>query len=1240
MKASLYVHSRLRRRIGCIALLCLWLLGAVGVRPTLAQPSPIPTVPPPAHFRTLTTRDGLSHPAVFAISQDALGFMWLGTVTNLDRFDGNELRSFSPAGTAQGASCTAPKLSAYVDRNDRVWIGTLAHGACQYDTRTGVWRTYLTGGGSDQRLNALSVRDFVQDAEGAIWMATNAGLAYLAPGSDTPRFYRDDPDAAQPELDDLMAVALESSGRLWLGARGGLAVFDPATQQFSRYRHDPADSASLSSDRVFDVAVDRQGQVWAATWDGGLNRLDPQTGEIRRFRHDDGDPGSLSSDQLMKVMEDHAGRIWIGAYDGGLNLFDPQTGHFVHYRHDPTNPWSLGNDHVVALFEDHAGYLWIGTEGGGVSILDLNPPPFTFYRQLPDAATTQSPGLVTALAEARDGALWIGANAGGLSRLDRTTGASAYFRHDPDDPASLASDAVSSVLLARDDMLWVGTAGGLSRFDAARGAFTHYRHDPAAPDSLTDDAIYALAEDPDGSLWVGAYGGLNHLDPASGQVTRTVHNPGDPASLSANTVRVLLIGDGDDLWIGTQTGGLNRLARTTGQITRYRSDPRDPATLSGANITALARDASGHIWIGAEGDGLNRLDPQTGVVTRFGLADGLPDLRILALAFVEDATGAGPGALWMSTGTGLSRFDLARQSFQSYGAYDGLPESGFVTYSHYQSAQGELFFGALEGVVAFDPVAFGAPSRQPTARVTELFIESKPAAIFASDAITLPAEVQAFTLAFAAPGYWGTPHLRFRYRLQGYDNDWREAHTSQRAATYTNLRPATYRFEVQAAGRDGGWQPGASILAVTLAPEWWEVWWVMPTLVTTCGGLGLALLAGGFQTRLRQSKRQNQLLEQQVAERTTELSMLLAVSRSITSEHDLGPLLVHILNDVHATLAHTGSLVLLHNGSEAPLIAYRLLQNEATLTESRVSNSLMTPLLDALHSGKPFSLCDVPGAAALAPLLPAPQQTSVWLGARLHARAEIIGVLLLFDHSPGRFDAAMQPSLQRFANQVAIAVDNARLYAESQQLAVEIERGRLSRELHDSVTQFLHSISLHADASTRALALGKPEISADNMREVQRLARAAIHELRTLIFDLRSSEMQQRGLGVALQAYLDNVVMRSGLVVKREIDYPRRLPEPIEFEVYRIAQEVLTNVAKHAHASSVAVMLSEETAAQGERRVRLAIADNGAGFDVQNVRSGAIGLNSMAERAQQIGARLTIESAPGCGTTVQVEVAL
>lgn len=1259
-----------RGGVGVFLALLLWGIAA----PVFAQNGAMSklrtdaAVPPPAHFRTITTRDGLSHPAIFAIGQDAFGFMWLGTVATLDRFDGFEVRGFHPAATEDSLTCSGPKLSVYVDRQDRVWSGALGQGACMYDTHTGVWRAYFTNDGVDPRLSALSVRDFLQDAAGGLWMATSAGLAYLETGSDSPRVYRHAlEDANDAAFDDLTGLALDKAGRLWLATRNGLAIFDPVTQQFTHYQHDPADPASLSSNRIFDVLVDRQGMVWVATWDGGLNRLDPQTGKVRRFRHDADDPGSLSSDQLMKVLEDRAGRIWIGAYGGGLNLFDVQSERFIHYQHDPDNPWSLSHDQVVALFEDNTGNLWIGTEGGGVSILNLNPPPFTFYRRTSDSANTLPPGLVTALAEDSTGALWVGANVGGLSRLERTTEIYTHFSADTDAPDSLSSDVVSSLLFDRNGVLWVGTAQGVNRFDATRNRFTHYRHDPADPSSLTDDSIYAMVEDADGTLWIGAYGGLNHFDPNSGKVKRYTHDPADPNSLSANSVRVILAGVDDDLWVGTQNGGLNRFSRTTGQATRYHSAPADPATLSGNGVTALARDARGMIWIGTEGNGLNCLDPQTGVVTRFGQAEGLPDMRVLALAYIEDASGRTPGALWMSTGAGLSHFDLQRATFQNYGVDDGLPEAGFVPYSFYQSERGELFFAGLDSVVAFDPAALQDAmllQAAPRARVTELFIDNKPApirpdsrmptAIFASAAITLPAEVETFTLGFAAPGYWGVHNLRFRYRLQGFNQDWVEAHPSQRGATYTNLKPGDYQFIVQAAGRDRVWNPTGDRLEISLEPEWWEVWWVLPSVVSACGGLAVALLTSGFQMRLRKSKRQNQLLEQEVTERTAELSALLAVSQSITSARDLEPLLVSILTDMRSTILHADTLVLLQNSDESTLLAYRLFQNETTLTAHALPQTIFSLLLQVVQTGRSFTLqelalhgsdydsdCDNDCEClnGLLDLLPACQADDHWMGALLHARAENIGMLLLFARQPSRFDPAVYPSLQRFANQVAIAVDNARLYAQSQQLAVEVERSRLSRELHDSVTQFLHSISLHADASARALALQKPETGVENMHEVQRLARDAMQELRTLIFDLRSTAIQEHGLHGALASYGESVMARSELVVSLEIDYPNRLPEAVEFELYRIAQEALTNTAKHAYASHVSITLREEFLSPAARRIRLEVVDDGVGFEVGAAhRHSAIGLSSMAERAAQIGAQLTIDSQPGRGTAVKVEV--
>lgn len=1208
---------------------------------------------PFTHFHTIGTRDGLSHPAVFGIGQDRFGFLWLGTVANLDRFDGYTLRTFSPADAAVSASCSGPRLSVFVDRADRVWSGTLAHGACMYDTRTGAWRTYLVDDGADPALGAVSVRDFLQDAAGGLWMATSAGLAFLEAGGDAPRLFRHASDPADgAALDDVMGLAQDAAGTLWLATRGGVVTFDPAAGRFAAsYRHDPAEPESLSSDRVFDVMVDRAGLVWIATWGGGLNRLDPQTGALRTFRHDARETGSLSSDQVMKVLEDHAGRVWIGTYGGGLNLFDATHERFIHFRAEPGNPWNLSHDHIVALFEDRIGSLWIGTEGGGVSVLDLDPLPFTFYRRGAAQANTLAPGLVTAIAEGPDGTLWIGTNAGGLNRLVRTSEQYTTFSAAPEEPTRLASNVVSALAFDAAGVLWVGTAQGLHRFDAARQHFVRYQHDPADPTSLTDNTIYAITPAADGTLWIGGYRGLNHFDPTTGKTTRYTHAPHDPNSLSAESVRVLMLGDGDALWIGTQRGGLNRLARTTGQITRYTSVAAETSTLSGNNVTALARDGAGMIWVGTEGAGLNRLDPQTGVVTRFGAREGLPDMRVLALAYVADSTGAGPGALWMSTGAGLARYDLASDSFASYGASDGLPDTGFVTYASYQSQRGELFFGGVASVVAFDPAAISATAPAPAAELTELFIESQPApvaadsflptALFATDAITLPADVQTFTLAFAAPGYWETPYLRFRYRLQGYDPTWIEAHTTQRAATYTNLRPGEYRFAIQAAGRDGLWETTGRTLQLTLTPAWWEEWWVLPTAAVTCGSAAIALLASGFQAHLRRSRRRNQALGQEVAERTAELSALLAISQSITSARDLEPLLVQILGDIRSTIPHAGTLVILHTPDDVTVQVYRLLEGEAALTEARLPATVLPPLLAAVETGASFQLrgADADLQQAMAPLLPPQIHDAVWQGAMLTVRAKVIGLLLLFDNYPSQFEVTGPLSLERFANQVAIALENSRLYTQSQQLAVVVERNRLSRELHDTVTQYLHTIGLHTDAAERALALGKPETTTANLQEAQYLVREALAELRAVIVDLRLTTLQETGLAVALQAYLDTFRPRNGLAMELQASYSVRLPVDVEFELYRIAQEALANVVKHARATHVQVILCTEQRAEGHPPTVLKIVDDGIGFDVLAARQrGTFGLHSITERAQKIGADLTLTSEIGRGSIVKVEI--
>jgi signal transduction histidine kinase len=274
------------------------------------------------------------------------------------------------------------------------------------------------------------------------------------------------------------------------------------------------------------------------------------------------------------------------------------------------------------------------------------------------------------------------------------------------------------------------------------------------------------------------------------------------------------------------------------------------------------------------------------------------------------------------------------------------------------------------------------------------------------------------------------------------------------------------------------------------------------------------------------------------------------------------------------------------------------------------------------------------------------------IGAPLTARGRVVGVLALGHEQAAAFTSDDLVTLQAFANQVAIAIENARLYAESRRTATLDERARVARELHDSVTQSLHSIGLYADAADRAVGLGKMEVGVAHVHEVHQLAREAMHEMRELIFEMRPAVLDERGLGPALKARLEGVEARTGVAVSFETSGApaARLPIETELELYRIAQEALTNVVKHARAMLVWVRLTygdrETTVADAggqdepDGRVVLDIRDDGIGFDLHDAREGGtFGLRSISERAARIGAVVTIDTAPGQGAAVRIDVA-
>jgi signal transduction histidine kinase len=376
-------------------------------------------------------------------------------------------------------------------------------------------------------------------------------------------------------------------------------------------------------------------------------------------------------------------------------------------------------------------------------------------------------------------------------------------------------------------------------------------------------------------------------------------------------------------------------------------------------------------------------------------------------------------------------------------------------------------------------------------------------------------------------------------------------------------------------------------------------------------------------------------LEQKVADRTKELAALNVVAAEVSQSLDLVEILNGALDQVLAVMKvergqafrleeETGTLVLMaHRGWSPDLIAYsaRLSLDESVVGQAVRRGEIVFAQVDELPDGE---LKEIAQAEGIWTLIATP----------LVAKGKTVGALALGRRSLRAVTPEERSLLTAIGHQVGMAVENAHLYEQAQQLAVMKERGRLARDLHDSVTQALYGATLYSEAAARQLSSGDRDLAVAHLREIRSTTEEALREMRLLIFELRPPILSQEGLSSALQARLDAVEGRVGLETRFLGDGVGRLSPQVEEALYRIAQEALNNALKHAQARSITVKLGREG-----QRVSLEIADDGLGFDPAAVREcGGFGLRGMEERAARLGGTLTVQSRPGAGTTIKVEV--
>lgn len=1175
----------------------------------------------------------MSEATVNAIVQDRQGFLWFGTEGGLNKYDGYQFTVYEHDPNDPKSLSDNVITSMYAGLNSVLWIGT-SSGLDQLDRKTDTFVQYSQNLRGSSNLTGKTILAIFQDQTGKLWVGTEGGgLDVVDLATNQVTEYRHHPEDPQSlSNDSVNSIYMSKEGEVWIGTDGGLDRFDPKTGSFSHSLQASTSSLSLDNAPVRTTYEDNQGLMWIGTRDG-LIQWDRAANRLVLYQHDPNDPQSLSDNSIRNIFEDSQGTLWIGTLRG-LNQFDKIQNKFIRFTHDPNDPFSLSSDYIRSIFEDRSGVLWVGTSFGGLDKYARSTQKFTLYNNHPGLPNNLSDNNIWSVYEDQSKNLWIGTFFSGLNQLDLNSGKVTIYQNDPSQPTSISNNEIRAILQDHNGFMWIGTEhGGVNRYDPGTDTFLHYQNHADDPTSLSSDHVFSIYEDHLGRLWVGTeLGGLDRFDPASGTFIRYQNDANDPTSLSDNNVRAIYEDHTGALWIGTERGGLNLLDSQDNQFKIFRHDPKDPSSLSNNWISSILEDENGTLWIGTIGGGLERYNRSTQSFTHYTVKNGLPGDMVYGVLADAD------GNLWLSTNKGLSRFNPNAGTFRNYDVSDGLQGNQFNPAAYFQNSQGELYFGGAQGLNAFFPQQVQDNPIPPQVVITSVKIFNKTVQtdISSNETIQLSYQDNFISFEFSALDYNAPGKNQYAYQLEGVDKGWVYAGT-RNYANYTNLPGGNYVFLVKATNNDGVWNSQGITLRIHVSPPFWQTWWFI-------GIIGLTVVAGSigaYRLRVRDIQARNRELTKRVDQRTHELAaintIVAVVNRSLDLTEVLNAALDKTLEVMHMDIGLAFRVEDPASGSqEGPvlkLLAHRGVSDD--YVQAVRSLPLQTTMIgSAVDGGKPIvrQNANHPNPQ----VREANQREGIQLGINvpLLVKEALVGEIAIAAREVRPVSEEELSLLAAIGQQVGMAVENARLYEQAEQAAVTTERSRLARELHDSVTQLLYSITLYAEAAVELLASGEMETAAGHLRELRDTAQEALRETRLLIFELHRPDIGPGGLIAALKARLEAVEARGGMQADLQVEGVEALPRGVQEELYNIAQEALNNALKHAHANCVHIRLRFEAV-----ETELAVIDDGVGFEISNERlGGGFGIQGMKERALKLGGKLEIETAPGKGTKISVRL--
>ncbi|MBW4362617.1 sensor histidine kinase [Flavobacterium taihuense] len=755
-------------------------------------------------------------------------------------------------------------LDMITDRRGVVWIAT-SNGLVQYDGYE--YKHYDTDPKDSKKMGSILTNILFEAKDGHIWIGCTDLLSEYNPITKTFKNYNflkltDFPSGSRPAI---ITINENSRGRIYFGADSFVgisashALFYKDENSNKLKRFDSPNKEEIKN--VYKATIDPFGNTWIFAANG-LFRIDKDN-NIQKEKWPI--PEFLTNKYYNTIKSDAKGNIWMtssSAVHSVLSVRNANTGKVKSYPLKQSFSKKNSEFMITEMEFDSKGNIWLGTTYGLLHF-DLKKEQFEEVNENQRLANN----VLTCLHLDSFDNLWIGTQAQGFLRYNNRTVLKSYV-YKAEDKNSITSGWVNKIFESGDGKIWMATGAGLDVFDPVKSSITPYPIAKMVPGSnwcngiglysaeeilletnlgyflfntnnksykkiildpkLDRLFIFNLIKDSQGNQWYCTIKGVFVLK-NNEKTLKHIDFKGTPGFNNSDIeVNNMYESPKIGIWLLT-SGGLYLYNYVTDKVSRYGYDTEKGDILKSQDINSLYIDKEGIVWVGTWGGGLSKYNIITGKIITYTTKDGLPSMGIQGILPDEKNK-----ALWLSTFDGISRFSLAEGQFNNFSMEDGIQGRLFADGSCFKSSGGLMFFGGSNGITVFNPNAISKNSSPPKVYITDFKI-GDISIYYGLDSIQkykkpLPKDFilkynqNSISINYTGIHYANPNRNKFTYKLENYDNNWREV-GNIRTAYYYDLPPGNYTFRVKAANSNGVWNKEGASVTFSITPPWWRTWW-------------------------------------------------------------------------------------------------------------------------------------------------------------------------------------------------------------------------------------------------------------------------------------------------------------------------------------------------------------------------------------------------------------------------------